>query len=252
MKVKDKNILTIEDLNRSLFGAKEAYEFYCDKNGILPLVNPNLSDYYQKEARYDNLHLLKGLRFSEDNELPIINPYTGPICDQIECFDKITRNTSRDVFIHFFQKDFKWATRLWNNLEKTAYRLKDFKGLFATDFSLFADMPKSYNMQQLFKARVSTAFLQAIGFNVIPVFSYWDAYSLDICLEGLPHNSVIGICGTGLNSHSNLQLWEYAIRTMEEFLNPFLIIVYGPERNIIGLQTPIKFIEDQLTKFHKK
>ena len=65
--------------------------------------------------------------------------------------------------------------------------------------------------------------------------------------------SVIAVCGTGHDwCASARQLWEYGMRKMEARLRPTLVFIYGAPTEIPGFTTPIKFIEDHITRKFRK
>lgn len=58
-----------------------------------------------------------------------------------------------------------------------------------------------------------------------------------------PHDSVIAVCGMGICSNPGaLELWYVGLNELETRLRPIKIIIYGDEREIPGLSTPIDFI----------
>ena len=39
-------------------------------------------------------------------------------------------------------------------------------------------------------------------------------------------------------------LWEYALIQLEKELEPLMVLVYGQEQAVVGLNTPLKFFPD--------
>lgn len=243
--------MSIKDLNDGLFPPKEMYLCSCSTRGKLPL-NAGKSAHYRRKAEYENLHLTDGMTFSHPNGFPILKPYNGNVDFTAIPFDRRNSLSGSGKFVHFFADDYKWAYNLWRNLEQAIYGLRKFDGIFAPDYSMYVDLPKAFNISQQYKSRFIGAYAQNIGYNVVPTASCGDADSLEYCFEGLPKNSVIGMCGTGLESHSHREHWEYAVRALEEMKSPSMIIVYGQPTKVCGIHTEIRFIEDNISKFHRK
>lgn len=243
--------MSIKDLQDGLFPTKEIYLITCNKSGKLPL-NAEKTEHYRRKAEYENLHLTDGMTFTQTNGSPILQPYNGNVDFMTVPYDKRNTASGNGQFVHFFVDDYKWGCSLWHNLERGVYGLRKFEGIFTPDYSLYADMPKAFNISQLYKTRFIGAYAQNIGYNVIPTASCGDADSLEYCFEGLPEHSVIGMCGTGLESHSHREHWEYAVRALEEMKEPTMLIVYGPPIKVCGLHVDIKFIDDNVSKFHRK
>lgn len=68
------------------------------------------------------------------------------------------------------------------------------------------------------------------------IFDRKELYRMEVC---------------GQSNRKDLQaynIWCYALRRLEEEKQPTLILVYGPTIDIPGLQTPVKFLTDFITK----
>lgn len=124
------------------------------------------------------------------------------------------------------------------------------------DHSLFIeeDLFSFLNKQSIYRSRFAGACCQARGFDVIPTASWGGADSFEYCFEGLPENSVIALCGIGIDFCRNAQdLWEYGVRELEARLSPKYLIVCGNERKVPGLSTPVMFIPPHIvTKFKSR
>lgn len=237
--------------NKPLFTAKEIYKISCTNNGKL-LELASLSKSRRKKREENNMHLTDGMIYSEPNGFPILKPYNGTVDLSFQPFTKHRKLEGKGVALHFFMDDYKFSTACNSNLERTTFSLSKFDCLLTPDYSLYVDMPKEMNRHNIFLSRFAGAFWQNCGFDVIPTASWSDVDSFDYCFEGLPSNSVIGVCGTGVKwCHASYQLWQYGMRTMEERISPTNIIVYGSDLEVPGLHTPIKFIQDNITKHHR-
>lgn len=237
----------------NLFSAKEMYAQTHTSKGM-PVVwdgRTNSSQYRRKQ--YDNLLLTEGMTFTSDLGLPILQPYTLSTDFEIYPFKDRHKLDGKGQAIQLFANDYTFDNHLWHNLAKTTMELYKFQCVFAPEYTLFVDMPFAYNIINLYKSRFVGAYWQLCGYNVIPTASWGNADSFRYCLEGLPTESVIAVCGTGHDwCASARQLWEYGMREMEARLRPTLVFVYGAPTKIPGFTTPIKFIEDHITRKFRK
>mgnify|MGYP004449043305 FL=1 len=242
--------MRITDLHDTLFPPKEMYLLSCEQNGRLPLIDCT-KRHYASKARYENLHLMDEVVQTPLYGFPVIQPYNGTTDFEAIAYGKRNKHSGKGQFVHFFADDYTWANAIWNRMEQTLYHLRKFDGMFAPDFSIYIDRPKGFNLMQLFKNRVVTFHAQSIGYTVIPTVSFGDVDSLGYCFEGLPNKSVLGICDTGLENQSHRLHWEYGICALEEMKQPTLLIVYGEPIHVSGIQTPMIFIPDEHSKFHR-
>lgn len=231
---------------QSLFSKKENYAFSCTHTGKLwQMMSLSKSERRKKELH--NLHLMEGMSFTQNYGFPIIEPYKGTISPmEMKYVPFSTRNdveVSQNVTVTFFEDDYKFVYSTWNNLDRTTYKLRVYNTLLTPDHSLYVDMPDAFNIYQVYCSRFAGAYWQNCGFNVIPTASWGSVDTFKYCFLGLPHNSVIAVCGIGVDWCAAAQeLWCMAIRELILQLSPTLIIVYGKERIISGVSTPILFI----------
>ncbi len=236
-----------------LFSAKEMYaQTHTNKGLPVKWVGKTNSSLYRKR-HYDNLLMSQGMTFTQKNELPIIQPYTLSTNFEIHSFKERNKLSGKGQAIHFFGDDYSFDKITWDRLYVTTKELLKFDCVFTPDYSLYVDMPFAYNISNLYKSRFVGAYWQLCGYNVIPTVSWGNADSLKYCFEGIPNRSVLAVCGTGHGrSKSTRKLWEYGMREMEVQLQPILVFVYGTPTSIPGFNTPIKFIEDYITRKLRK
>ena len=228
------------------------YKISCTKTGALSLFS-GMSMSRQRKLKQNNMHLTEGMEYSHPNEFPVLRPYNSNFDFEYYPFGSHTKLSGTGQAIHFFQDDYKFATACDKNLERTTYALSKFDCVFTPDYSLYVDMPIQMNKHNIFLSRFAGAFWQNCGFTVIPTASWSDADSFDYCFEGLPSSSVIGVCGTGVKwCQASYQLWQYGMRALEEKISPTAIIVYGSELEVPGLQTPLTFIQDNISKNYRR
>lgn len=195
---------------------------------------------------YDNMHLMDGMEFTPVCQFPKLKPYNGPT--DFMCIPYHERNKFDGVnqAIHFFLNDYMFRDAVWCNLEYTTYSLSKFEYYFTPDLSLWKDLRTDfYNRQNIFRTRFVGAYWQKCGYNVIPTASWGDLDSFAYCFDGLPSNSIIAVSGMGNRKDTtSFNLWCYGLKRLEEAKSPTLIMVYGQEIEIPGINVPVQFIPD--------
>ncbi len=235
--------------SESLFSLKEQYLLTHDNKGR-EFTLCILSKALQRKLTYNNLHLSAGMRFTEENGIPIVESYTGTVDFDVYPFTEKNKHIGSSSALHFFLDDYKFHSAITRNLEATTYSIIDYGYVFAPDCSLYVDVPKQVNLQAIYLSRFAAAYWQICGINVIPVASWGNVSSLSYCFEGLPKHSVIAICGIG-HEHSKgaKSLWLYAVHKLIEILKPTILIVFGgSEKDTIGLPVSVKHIPDFIHK----
>ena len=239
------------DTEPALFTTKEMYVMSCTKSGHPPIY-AELSTTEKRKLTYNNMHLAIGMKWSEPNSFPELLPYNGRLDYEYCIFSKRKKCIGVNQALMSFEDDYIFNHPLWDRLEQTTITLVKFDCLFTPDFSLYVDAPLHLNRDSIYKSRFVGAYWQRCGFNVIPTASWAGANSFPWCLEGLPVHSVIAVCGVGVSwSLAAKELWHYGLRQVEERLSPTTIIIYGKEVELPGINTPVMFIEDHITKYYR-
>lgn len=205
----------------------------------------------QKYMRfYQNLHLRNGLRFTEKNGFPIMQPYDGPIDFHFISFTSRLRHSGDGEALHFFMDDYKFESLLDNRFDLVTMQISKFNIVMAPDFSLYSDAPELFVKTAIYKRQLYGAcWQQKCGLNVIPVAGVPRADALEYAFEGTPENSIIGYCGAGHHiSKSAYDLWIGGLYELEARRNPKMILIYGKEEKIPGLNTPVIFIPDHISQ----
>lgn len=235
----------------NLFSRKENYALACTPTGKFKYLM-SLPKSQRLKAEMHNMHLMGNMKFTSDYGLPVIEPYSYTIDPKTMKFVPFSsRNdvaVTPDVALTFYEDDYKFATATWNNLDVTTYKLLPYNTLLTPDHSLYVDMPYAFNIQQLYRSRFAGAVWQQCGFNVIATASWGSVDTFRYCFNGLPCNSVIAVCGIGVDwCRAATTLWNMAIRELVCQLSPSLIVVYGHERTVPGVSTPMFFIPPYVT-----
>ena len=232
----------------NLFDRKELYRMEHS-----PLGKSYKTDQIPKRLRrkviYDNMHLMEGMAFTSTG-YPQLFPYNGYTGFELVSYSDRKNHTGENQALHTFIDDHRFRDAMWCNLEYTTYSISHYDFFFTPDFSLWRNLPTDfYNKQNIFRTRFVGLYWQLQGFQVIPTASWGGLNSFSFCLEGLPSHSIISVCG--LSNRKDAQaynVWCYGLRRLEEEKSPTLILVYGPEIEIPDLHTPVKFMEDFISK----
>lgn len=199
---------------------------------------------HKRKKIHENMHLIEGITFTQDHQYPQMAPYNGTTDFKAVSYKMREKHNGKNEALHFFLNDPEFRNAVWYNLEHTTKSIEKFDIVFTPDFSLWRDLPTDfYNKVNVFRTRFVGAYWQHCGYNVIPTASWGDLASFAYCFQGLPPNSVIGVSGMGnRRSADAFSRWCYGLRRLEEAKSPTLIIVYGEEVEVQGLQTELKFI----------
>ncbi len=207
----------------------------------------------QRKMKCDNMHLMPGMTFTEENGFPQLMPNPTTDITGIDLYSYSNRNKHKgdDWGIHFFSSDPTFKRAVTTNLERTTCSIINCKVVFAPDFSLYVDVPTPFiNKQNIYRSRFAAAYWQRCGLNVIQTASWGDANSLKYAFEGLAENSITAVCGIGHDFCKSAQtLWSYAVFKLIESKKPSKLIIYGGKRDALpDFGLPVQYIEDFITK----
>lgn len=163
--------------------------------------------------------------FSERWELPLLKP-CSKLPGSVVAFDRSkTKNT--DDWIHFYIHDDRFE-RLWNSPSKYLDILKSCPGVISPDFSIYRDMPLSYQVWNTYRNRTLAYWMQQNGIDVIPNVRWGDERSYSFCFEGLPTFSTIAVGTHGCIKRKEDQIWfRKGFEKMLERISPRCIVIYG-------------------------
>ena len=236
-----------------LFSRKEMYIMSHDKEGKAFF----LKDAYRRNPmyRYDNLHLVDDIRFDSFHgiDIPVLAPFKGRLDCEFIPYSEHKRHKGCGEAVHFFQNDDKFRYAVWNRLEQTTYKLRNFDFLLTPDFTMFVDRPSFFAIQAVFMTRFVGAYWQKCGYSVLPTASWSDVDSFEFAFLGLPKNSPIAVGGVGVKGNPGaLELWHLGLLELEEKVKPSLILIYGDSQlELPKLVTPVQFIIDNITKNYR-
>ena len=240
-------------ITTSLFSRKDIYMVEHNQKGRSTYME-NMPKKQKRKQIYDNMHLMDGMTFTSTHQFPQMEAFTEGTNFECVSYTERNKHTGKHQALHFFLDDYKFRDAFWCNLEYTTQSIWKYDYLFTPDLSLWRDLPTDYyNKQNVYRTRFIGAYWQTCGYKVIPTASWGDLNSFSYCFEGLPMNSVIAVSGMGnMKSTDAFNRWCYGLRRLEEAKKPILIMVYGQEVKVPGLNTPMQFIPDFIsTKLRK-
>ncbi|MCC8070281.1 MAG: DUF4417 domain-containing protein [Bacteroidales bacterium] len=202
-----------------------------------------LSPKIRAKAEYNNRHLINGMHLTQRYGFPILSPCIEyPDLDFVPYSSRNERG-KEGYGVHFFEDDYRHSIPIWNRLDQITYYLRNRPCLFTPDLSLYVGPHVALNISSIYRSRFVGAFWNLCGYTVIPTASWGDVDSFSYCFDGLPYDSIIAVCGTGvIKNNGALELWYTGLSELERRTHPLAIIVYGEERDVPGIHTPVKFI----------
>lgn len=133
----------------------------------------------------------------------------------------------KEKTVHFFLADYLFE-RCWNQLDRQAEFLKQFKAVLQPDFSIYTDMPKPMQQYQHYRKMFVSAYWQLKGLRVIPAPGWSTPDSYEWCFEGMPVRSMVVISSVGCSKQPEAKrLFELGYREMLRRLEPSQIVWYG-------------------------
>lgn len=126
--------------------------------------------------------------------------------------------------VHFYIDDYRMES-LYRTPTRAIHRLSQYKFIISPDYSLYKDMPKSLQLNSIFKSRWCGAYWQSIGLKVIPNVSWSDSGSFEFCFDGIEKGSIVavGIIGCKRNKHAFMCGYNEMLKRVE----PSAIICFG-------------------------
>ena len=129
--------------------------------------------------------------FSPVYEFPPLKQATGKP-DKAIPFDKATRSTKFDHWIHFYIHDRQFEC-VWNNPKQYLNLLKRFAGVITPDYSLYRSLPLAMQIWNTYRNRSIAYWLQSNGVNIIPNIRWGDERTYAFAFEGIEQGGTIAI-----------------------------------------------------------
>ncbi len=182
-------------------------------------------------------HRLTGLELHGDLELPVIKKYEGPIPKRIV---NISRNPAHpeECFAHHYLFDYIfdgkngiWYGCIEDSRRMNSYlrRVTKFAGLISPDYSVYVDLPMAHQIWNIYRDRVTCAWLRSKGLNVIFNLRWGDYRTYKYVFDGIEKHSVLAIGSHGLIRHpEDRAIFMNGFKEMARRLQPETIVLYGP------------------------
>lgn len=159
-------------------------------------------------------------------EIPFIQKQNFRVKELI-AFNYAMNQPEYEKTVHFFLSDDQFL-RLWNKPWNYLDLLKQFKGVFSPDFSLYRMYPLVFQLYNVYRNRMLGAFWQANGINVIPTVGWSDERSYEFCFLGIEKGSTVIVSSLGV--HADKEAKKYFNKGYKEMLKriePKKIILYS-------------------------
>ena len=148
----------------------------------------------ERTARAYNLHLLPAVPRGE--LYPRVHAETR-LPSRLVPFNIAMTTRVHEGNVHFFIDDYQFE-RVWGQPEKYRRVLEAFDGAVAPDFSTYLSMPEPMVCWNVYRSRALAALWQWWGVPTIPVLQWAGPDSVERCIEGLPHGSLLACSATGV------------------------------------------------------
>ena len=224
----DNELLNVE------LGALDALDFgdICIDWDIASDQEPDEDDsgYYgdarEKTVNVYNLHAYDASRVSGFYQMPVLRR-VNHIPKNIIGFNYVLTAKNTDAGVHFYLDDYQFE-RIWNSPQKYIARLKAFDCVFTPDFSLYADMPMSMKVWNIYRSRLIGQMMQDAGITVIPTLSWAEKETFGFCFDGLEQGGSVTVSTIGVKREKAARkIWTDGMDAAMERLRPKTVLVYG-------------------------
>lgn len=190
------------------------------------------SEYGDERKRTDNaynLGMMEYVQFTNDFwQMPIIE-CDDYIPQSLVGFNYAMTSEDKQTGIHFFVDDYQFE-RVWNDPEKYMGILQPYQCVLSPDFSLYADMPMSMKIWNIYRSRFIGAYWQSHGLKVIPTISWAEKETFDFAFCGISVGSIVAISTIGVKENKDaMQIWRDGVDEMIKRIKPKAILIYGGE-----------------------
>lgn len=192
----------------------------------------------ERTVRSYNLHLLPavphGLRYP-----PVHAEQRLP--SKLVPFNVAMTSRRTDGSVHFFIDDYQFE-RVWGQPEKYRRILEAHEGAIAPDFSTYLSMPDPMVAWNVYRSRALAALWQWWGVPTIPVLQWAGPDSVEWCIEGLPHGSLLACSATGVpRTTDNVETFLSTLWWCVGELDPAGLVWYGDD--VSGLSQCLAGVE---------
>ena len=165
----------------------------------------------------------------------------------LACADKYKRG---EKGVHFFIHDYHFE-RLWNDKEKYAGMLKQYKAVLTPDFSPYTDWPYMVQIWNHYRKHLLGTWMQEIGCRVYPTVTWTNEDSFEWCFDGEPYRSTVAVSSVGMMKEpETIRMFMRGYEKMMDVLEPETILFYGIipkecEGNIVPMEVFTKQFKER-------
>ena len=170
--------------------------------------------------------LVEGAHFSPVYEFPLLKRAIYKPEKAIP-FDRATRSTMYDHWIHFYIHDSQFE-RIWNNPKQYLSLLKRFAGVITPDFSLYRALPLAMQIWNTYRNRAIAYWLQSNGVNIVPNIRWGDERTYPFAFEGIEQGGTVAVSTNGcIQKKIDCDYFSKGLACMVETLRPKTIVNYS-------------------------
>ena len=177
-------------------------------------------------------------------DIPLIKKQHLPASDVWALACSQTRSVESEDFkrfgVHFFVDDYRFCG-IYDHPDRSFSKYAQYSFLFSPDYSLYADMPRWKQLENVAKNRWCGAYWQSKGKIVIPTISWADTSSFSFCFDGIERNASVAIGMIGCK-HARLPFLRGYAEMLDRLSPQYIYVVGTPfpemEGNIIPVQYP--------------
>lgn len=201
------------------------------------LENKSIEDvfgaYLLDEAQFDGYYDIPFVNSSMDIHLP----------SKFVSYSKLNKEECDDyTYCHFYQKDYTFDGKhgIWNSLIQNiqfarGFNLKKLSKVYAVicpDFSTYYDMPRIFQIWNVYRSRAVGCSLEKLGYRVIPNVRWTDKKSYEYSFLGLRKNSVVAVSTLGcLRASVDKKFFFPGLVELIKRVQPSCIIIHGSLSN---------------------
>lgn len=176
--------------------------------------------------------------------MPIMAPTQTTGDQMLRFMDWKEVSDPENYIAHFYYDDYKFISA-WREPDKYLDRLKKFKAVVSSDFSLYTDFPRALQILSCYRRQWCGAFWQSQGIDVIPDVVWGDEKSFEYCFDGIPKGGTVAVSTVGVANDKQWNdkesdMFRSGYNEMLKRLEPTTILFYGTmiegcEGNIIRI-----------------
>ena len=142
-------------------------------------------------------------------------------------FDKATRSTKFDHWVHFYIHD-KQFECVWNNPKQYLSLLGRYNGVITPDFSLYRELPLAMQIWNTYRNRAISYWLQNNGIDIIPNLRWGDERTYSFAFEGIEQGGTVAMSTNGcIQKKLDRYYFTKGLARMVEVVKPNTIVNYS-------------------------